>query len=113
MFIVNYRDLFKDIVDTYQQHGWKLRRVLVQPQTRAELGSDVSSMPDVQISEAAIDGLWFSRRSHEQRDAWELRLLGETPFALFETFEQDETEDQREEARLEMEARLRDYCNKK
>jgi hypothetical protein len=41
--------------------------------------------------------------------AWELRLLGETQYALFETFEADETEDQREEVRLEMEARLRDY----
>ena len=49
------------------------------------------------------------RPSHQQREAWELRLLSETQYALFETFEADETEEQREEMRQEMEARLRDY----
>ena len=50
--------------------------------------------------------------SYEQREAWELRLLAENPFALFETFEVDETEEQREEVRREMEARLREYSEK-
>jgi hypothetical protein len=53
--------------------------------------------------------LWFARPSNNNRTAWELRLLAETQYALFETFEADETEEQREEMRLEMEARLRDY----
>ena len=48
------------------------------------------------------------RGSHEEREAWELRLIAENPFALFETFEKDETEEQREEMRREMEARLRE-----
>jgi hypothetical protein len=38
-------------------------------------------------------------------------LLAETQYALFENFEADETEEQREEARREMEARLRDYLS--
>ena len=50
--------------------------------------------------------------SHNNREAWELRLLAQTQYALFEAFEADETEKQREEARLEMEARLRDYVLK-
>jgi hypothetical protein len=66
----------------------------------------------VQIEEALVDGLWFSRPSHGEREAWELRLLAENAFALFETFEKDETAEQREEMRREMEARLRDYANK-
>jgi hypothetical protein len=114
--LMNYRDLIKEIVNTYQQHGWELRRVLLRPETSAELrvefAPDSFSLAGVRIEEALVDGLWFSRPSHEQREAWELRLLTENPFALFETFEKDETEEQREEMRREMEARLRDYANK-
>ena len=61
------------------------------------------------IKEAAVDALWFSRPSHENREAWELRLLAQAQYALFETFEADETEEEREDVKLEMEARLRDY----
>lgn len=113
---MNYSDLIKEIVESYSKHGWQLRRVLLRPETRTKLAagsaSDPLSSTEVQIEEAAVDGLWFSRASHELREAWELRLLAESPFALFETFEKDETEEQREEMRREMEARLRDYVNK-
>ena len=108
---MDYRDLIKEIVNTYQQHGWELRRVLLRPETSAALASDSLSLAAVLVAEASVDGLWFSRPSHEQREAWELRLLAENPFALFETFEKDETEEQREEVRREMEARLRDYAS--
>jgi len=113
---MDYRDLIKEIVNTYQQHGWELQRVLLRPETRAELSaqhaSDSFSLHDMRLKEAHVDGLWFSRPSHEQREAWELRLLAENPFALFETFEVDETEEQREDVRREMEARLREYVGK-
>ena len=113
---MEYRDLIKEIVNTYQQHGWELQRVLLRPETRTELSaqpaSDSFSLDDMRVMEAQVDGLWFSRPSHEQREAWELRLLAENPFALFETFEVDETEEQREEVRREMEARLREYVGK-
>ena len=114
---MQYHDLIKEIVNTYQQHGWELRRVLLRPQTSAELtkqlAADPFSLDGIKVEESQIDGLWFSRPSHEQREAWELRLLAENPFALFETFEVDETEEQREEVRREMEARLREYAVKK
>ena len=113
---MDYRDLFKEIVNTYQQHGWKLRRVLLRPETSAQLtaqfNSDSFLLDGIKVEESQVDGLWFSRPSHEQREAWELRLLAENPFALFETFEVDETEEQREEVRREMEARLRDYSER-
>ncbi|HEV7681673.1 MAG TPA: hypothetical protein VGO68_06100 [Pyrinomonadaceae bacterium] len=113
---MDYRDLIKEIVDTYQKHGWELRRVLLRPETNAALKLEPSAndlfSAGVQVEEAEVDALWFSRPSHEQREAWELRLLAENPFALFETFEVDETEEQREEMRREMEARLREYVNK-
>ena len=103
-------DLINEIVSTYQKHGWELRRALLRPETSSELAAESFSLTDVRLEEALVDGLWFSRPSHEQREAWELRLLAENPFALFETFEKDETEEQREEMRREMEARLRDYA---
>lgn len=109
---MNCRDLINEIVNTYQKHGWQLRRILLRPEARAEIASDPLLLDGVELEEAAVDGLWFSRASAEQREAWELRLLAENPFALFETFEADETEEQREEMRREMEARLRDYMNK-
>lgn len=69
------------------------------------------SFESVTVEPATVDALWFSRPSNNQREAWELRLLAESPFALFETFEPDETEDEREEMRREMEARMRVFVN--
>lgn len=113
---MNHSDLIKEIIGTYQKHGWQLRRLLLQPETLAELQAEpASSSPPsagVKVEAGPVDGLWFSRSSRGEREAWELRLLAENPFALFETFEKDETEEQREEMRREMEARLRDYVNK-
>ncbi len=113
---MSHSNLIKEIVGTYQKHGWQLRRALLCPETRAELDAEPASvsllLDGAKVEEGSVDGLWFSRPSHEEREAWELRLLAENPFALFETFEKDETEEQREEMRREMEARLRDYVNK-
>jgi hypothetical protein len=63
----------------------------------------------VDVRESEIDALWFSRPSAHDREAWELRLLEQTQYALFEAFEPDETEIQRQEARLEMEALMREH----
>ncbi|HEU4766123.1 MAG TPA: hypothetical protein VFS77_02085 [Pyrinomonadaceae bacterium] len=103
-------NLFIETVATYRKHGWELRRALLQPATLAELGSQEEEMLNrVDVRESPIDALWFSRPSSQNRDAWELRLLEQTQYALFETFEADEAEDEREEVRLEMEARLREH----
>ena len=57
-----------------------------------------------------VDAIWFTRPSAEGREAWELRLVGDTPYALFELFEPDEEEEDRADVRREMEARLREYA---
>ncbi len=100
-------DLFTELTAIYRKHGWQLRTALLLPETRAELQSLLPG--DVAVKEAEFDALWFSRPSHNSREAWELRLLAQTQYALFETFEADETEEERDDLRLEMEARLRDY----
>jgi len=102
-------DLFVELVATYRKHGWELRSALLQPATLAELQSQ-GILNEVPLKEAAFDALWFSRPSHNNREAWELRLLAQTQYALFETFEAEETQEERDDVRLEMEARLRDYA---
>ena len=100
-------DLFTELTSIYRKHGWQLRSVLLRPETRVELQSLLPN--DLVVRDAECDALWFSRPSHNDREAWELRLLAQTQYALFETFEADETEEDREDLRLEMEARMRDY----
>lgn len=106
-------DLFMELVATYRKHGWELRSALMQPATLAELHKQEAQMlSNVPVKEAAFDALWFARPSHNHREAWELRLLAQTQYALFETFEADETEEERADVKHEMEARLRDYIGK-
>jgi len=106
--------LFMELVATYRKHGWELRTALLQPATRAELESEEAELlNNVNVRDAGVDALWFSRPSHNKREAWELRLLAQTPYALFETFEPEETEEERDEVRHEMEARMRDYVANK
>ena len=106
---MNNADLFRELVATYQKHGWELQGALLRPATAAELAPLLEKLP---VKVAEIDALWFSRTSHQNREAWELRLLAQTQYALFEAFEPDETEEQRDEMRREMEARMRDYVVK-
>jgi len=103
-------DLFMELVATYRKHNWQLRSALLRPATRAVLEKhDAQLLETVPVKEAGFDALWFSRPSHNHREAWELRLLGQTQYALFETFEADETEEQRDDVKHEMEARMRNY----
>ena len=101
-------ELINEIGEVYQKHGWQLRRALLRPETRVELANELGRLAGIKIEEAEIDALWFSRPSHQGREAWELRLIAENPYALFETFEADESEEEREDVRREMEARMRE-----
>ena len=89
--------MFREILAQYRRHGWRLAGVLARAETLAEL-------------RAEVDAMWFTRPSSEGREAWELRLVAGTPYALFELFEPDEDEEDRADVRREMEARLRDYA---
>src|SRR5918997_6304899 len=106
---------FQEILAQYRRHGWRLARVLARPESLAELVGGGEETAAVIFEGAPADGsdvdaMWFTRPSAEGREAWELRLVGDTPYALFELFEPDEEEEDREDVRREMEARLRDYA---
>lgn len=105
--------LFMETVATYRKHGWELRSALLQPATRAEFDEQEAELLNgIVVHEAPVDALWFSRPSHQRREAWELRLLAQTPYALFETFEADEAEADRDDVKREIEARMREYASK-
>jgi hypothetical protein len=108
---MNVSALFNEIVAVYSKHGWQLRRVLLSPEAKA--GFDQTLSQSIPVIEWPIDALWFSRPSHSGREAWELRLLSENQYALFETFEADETDEERDEMILEMENRLLEYVSTK
>lgn len=102
-------ELCKEIIATYQKHGWNLKRVLIKPATRADLKDGAAELFNpASLIDAEIDALWFARPSHAGREAWELRLVAEPAYALFAAFESDETEEDREEARVEMEHQMRE-----
>ena len=103
-------NLISEIVETYKRHGWTLRQILLRPESKV-LSDKSDSLDGAEIRDADFDALWFSRPSQERREAWELRLISEQPYALFETFEADESEEDREDARKEMENRMREHVN--
>ena len=97
----------------YRRHGWRLAGVVASTETLAELNAAEAGAAEFEgaaVRESEVDAMWFTRPSAEGREAWELRLVGGTPYALFELFEPDEAEEDRADVRREMEARLRDYA---
>lgn len=115
---------FREALALYRKHGWRLVRALMRNDTLAELRAEVAREPGgdgeqasddadaqtrfegVAVTEAPIDAMWFTRASAGGREAWELRLVAEAPYALFELFEPDEEEEDRADVRREMEAQL-------
>ncbi|MCP9492876.1 MAG: hypothetical protein MSG64_00305 [Pyrinomonadaceae bacterium MAG19_C2-C3] len=107
-----------EILKTYRQHAWRVRRVLLTAATRAELSATPGVWRDelsgATVHEAEFDAVWFARAAGNSsgddgvREAWELRLIAAMPFALFEMFEADEAEEDREDVRGEMEAQMRE-----
>ena len=107
---------FDDALATYKRHGWRLARVLARPETMEAMRAGASgeageSYEGAAVHESDVDAMWFTRASQGGREAWELRLVAEPPYALFELFEPDESEEDREDVRREMEARLREYTS--
>ena len=107
---MNVTELAKQIIGNYGKHGWKLRRALLTADARSAFVDQIKEAErDVELIDSDFDALWFARPSHGNREAWELRLLAEQQYALFEAFEADEAEEDRDQVRHEMEARMREH----
>jgi hypothetical protein len=134
--VSNQLEQFRATLDTYRRHGWQLARALMTPQTLVELRREPQtattepaappiatgdgpppteaisqSAPPIfesaPVTESDFDAMWFRRASAGGREAWELRLPAE-PYALFELFEPDEREEDRENVRRELEQKVRE-----
>lgn len=95
-----------EILSLYKKHGWILRRVLLSDALKKSLNNSLEILfGEVEITSSELDGVWFSRVS-AHGEAWELRRLGDAPFALVEVFETDIDETARETALNEIERRM-------
>ena len=82
-----------EIIATYQKYGWILRRVLLTKTSNKKLGDDKNALfGDVAIIDSAIDAAWFSRPPESGGVAWELRYLGDIPYALLENVDENDPE---------------------
>jgi hypothetical protein len=110
---LNQLDRFKETIASYRKHGWQLSRVLMCEPTVSAMTSEQSlDLEGVVPEVSSVDALWFTRLSHAGRVAWEIRLVGDSPYALFEAFESDCDEELREETLREMQARLIQYATR-
>ncbi len=99
----------KETLDLYNKHGWTLRRVLISDGTRSNLrNSEGEIFGNVLPEPADIDAAWFSRPSHAGGEAWELRSLAETPFAVVEVIPIDAPDDERKEVLERLELRIKE-----
>jgi hypothetical protein len=104
--VVN-KSLITDILAVYKKHGWELRRVLLTKESANGLKNSFAELfGEVEITGFDKDAAWFSRPSGKDGEAWEIRLLSETPYALIEVFGPDQDEAERADIRLGMEQRL-------
>lgn len=106
---------FRDALALYRRHGWRLVGSLMRAETLGELSREAgaegsNSFEGAPAALDEVDAMWFARAAAGGREAWELRLVAEPPYALFELFEADEEEEDRGDVRREMEARLREYA---
>ena len=100
-----------EILAQYKKHGWTLRRVLLSDDLRVRAYNELVALTTnagdaVEFVSSNVEAAWFSRPSKDG-EAWELRHLSTSPFALFEVFDEDDDEETREETRKELENKLK------
>ncbi|MFN6963909.1 MAG: hypothetical protein ACK4S4_09100 [Pyrinomonadaceae bacterium] len=106
-------DTIREIVDTYARHGWELRRVLLSASLKRELADEAARLfAGVRIVDSDLDAAWFSRQSRPDSVAWEIRRLGNLPFALVTSVAGDAGPDELEAALSETQQRLRETSRK-
>lgn len=73
----------KATIALYEKHGWKLSRVLLTEESQAEIVLPALGLDETaEVRDSDLDAFWFTRRSDPNSEAWELRRLAGTPFAL-------------------------------
>ncbi len=82
-----------EIIATYHKYGWILRRVLLTSSLNKKLGKNKDALfGDVTITDSLIDAAWFSRPLQKGGVVWEVRYLGDIPYALLEKADENDPE---------------------
>lgn len=82
-----------EIIKQYEKHGWTLRRALLSDDSRPALSG---TLADIEVVSSDLEALWFSRRSKEESESWELRRLTGSPFALVAVIPSNASEEELE-----------------
>lgn len=102
----------RELIETYAKHGWILRRVLLSPQLNKALDKYKHELfGDVMVTDSDLDAAWFSRPPKAGDVTWEIRYLGDIPYALLEPM--DESSDEFESCLKGLESRLRETITAK
>ena len=104
-------DKLREIAATYRKYGWECRRLLLNDRSQPAAIGSIPEFSDIPIFDSAVPAAWFSRPPADGAVAWEIRYLGDPPFALVEKL--DENEADFEAALGAVEARLRDAVSAK
>jgi hypothetical protein len=103
-----------EILSVYKKHGWILRRVLLSDALRKALEPHFDELfGGITPSLSPFGGLWFSRPSKGTLEAWELRHLSTSPYALVEVMGADADERTREDVFKDIEMRMQNALNRK
>ena len=82
-------DAVRELVETYKKYGWILRRILLTDKLDKSLGSKKETLfGNVPINISDLDAAWFSRPPKAGPIAWEIRYLGDIPYALLENVDE-------------------------
>lgn len=92
------------IIGQYTKHGWALRRVLLC--SPSDVASAAGRFGSADVRRSIIDALWFTRRSQADQEAWELRRISGSPFALVAILEDRADETERESIVESVERRM-------
>ena len=74
-----------EIFATYRKYGWIPRRLLITADSTILF---INPESDVPVFEADTDAAWFSRPPAKGEIPWEIRYLGNTPYALVENLDE-------------------------
>lgn len=71
------------IIAQYAKHGWTLRRVLLSESLRRKIGDGGGRLfGAADLVSRDLDAAWFSRSSQQGKETWEIRSLGNSPYAI-------------------------------
>jgi hypothetical protein len=82
-------DTVIETINVYQRYGWVLRRLQAPGAVIDELDGEIL---DARTATDEFGCAWFSRPPAGGAIAWELRYLGEPPYALVEHLDEDSPE---------------------